>query len=472
MKKLNNILYISLSTVFLSFSPIEKAYSQTKISSLLGSHMVLQQNTEVSIWGNDKPNTKITITSSWGQKSITTTNANGEWRTSIKTTKAGGPYTLNILGSEKISLEDILLGEVWLCSGQSNMEMPLKGFAGQPIQNAQELITNSTNTNLRLFHVKRNTSKTPLFDLVGTWKEATPLNVMDFSAVAYLYGKILQEKLNVPIGIICSSVGGTRVEAWTNNKTLKESDFDFSSIKNTDEITVNSPSVLFNAMINPLTPFNIKGVIWYQGESNRNNATQYQKLFMAMINSWRKEWGNENMPFYFTQIAPFEYNPSVNAAFLREAQLRTLQNTKNTGMAVTLDIGEKTCIHPAKKIEVAQRLSYWALAKTYGINGIPYSGPIYKSMKVTDGKIELDFEYAPNGISNFGKELKYFTIAGEDQIFYPAKAELERGKLKVSSQQVAKPVAVRYAWENFVEGNIFNVFGLPASSFRTDNWDN
>lgn len=467
MKNSRNILVFTLLKFILIGSI---AHAQTKLASLFGNQMVLQQNAEVLIWGTDKPNTKINLKTSWGEKANTKTDSNGDWKTAIKTIKAGGPYSITIKGSNNIELQDVLLGEVWLCSGQSNMEMPLSGFPGQPVYGANELIMNSTNNQLRLFHVKRKASDKPLTSCEGLWKNSIPENTAKFSAVAYTYGKILQEILKVPVGIICSSVGGTRVEAWTNNKTLAANGFDFHSIKNSSEITVNSPSALFNAMIFPLIPYTIKGVIWYQGESNRHNAEQYRQLFPAMINSWRKEWNLGDFPFYFTQIAPFDYKPDFNSAFLREAQLHTLQNTINTGMAVTMDIGEKDCIHPAKKTEVAQRLAYWALAKTYGYNGIQYSGPLYKSMKITGNKIDIDFDFAPNGVSSFGKELDHFEIAGENRVFKPAKAIIQRGQLTVYSDLVDKPVAVRYGWKNFVEGSLFNIYGLPASSFRTDDW--
>ncbi len=467
MKNSRNFFAFTL-LIFVLIAQNTKA--QTKLASLFGNQMVLQQNAEVLIWGTDKPNTKINIKTSWGGKANTKTDSKGDWKTVIKTINAGGPYSITIKGSNNIELQDILLGEVWLCSGQSNMEMPLSGFPGQPVYGANELIMNSTNNQLRLFHVKRNTSDKPLSSCEGLWKKSTPENTAKFSAVAYTYGKILQEMLKVPVGIICSSVGGTRVEAWTNNKTLIANGFDFHSIKNPSETTVNSPSALFNAMISPLIPYTIKGVIWYQGESNRYNAEQYKQLFPAMINSWRQEWNLGDFPFYFTQIAPFEYKPDFNSAFLREAQLHTLQNTVNTGMAVTMDIGEKDCIHPAKKTEVAQRLAYWALAKTYGYTGIQYNGPLYKSMKITGNKVEIDFDFAPNGVSSFGKELHHFEVAGEDRVFKPAKAAIHRGQLSVYSDLVDKPVAVRYGWKNYVEGSLFNIYRLPASSFRTDDW--
>src|SRR5690606_33297247 len=246
-------------------------------------HMVLQQNSEVSIWGTDLPKTKIVVHASWGEDNTVYTDEGGKWKLQMTTGEAGGPYTLEIKGSEKILLQDVLLGEVWLCSGQSNMQMPMKGFNGQPVYKSNDLILNSSNAELRLFHVKKNMSKEPLDDIEGTWQQSSPEVVRDFSAVAYMFGKMLQQKLNVLVGIICSSVGGTRIESWTSKESLNQIDHDIANTS-TVEIDRNTPSVLYNAMIHPLVPYGIKGVIWYQGESNRRNYKQYKTLFPAMIN--------------------------------------------------------------------------------------------------------------------------------------------------------------------------------------------
>jgi len=446
------------------------AGAQTAVASLFKDHMVLQQRSNVAVWGHDRPGTRVRVKTSWGIAATTVTGNDGTWKLLIKTGNAGGPYTLTISGSRTITLKDVLLGEVWLCSGQSNMEMPVSGFQGQPVMESNALILNSSNTQLRLYSVKPHREKEPASTCEGSWQAAAPETVAHFSAVAYLYGQQLQKLLNVPVGIICSSVGGTRVEAWTKKEVLAETGFTFSSKKDSVVPDKNDPSVLFNAMIHPLIPFGIKGVVWYQGESNRVNHQQYKDRFSAMIRSWRKDWELGDFPFYFTQIAPFEYSPEINSAYLREAQLQTMLSTSNTGMAVTLDIGEEHCIHPAHKKEVAQRLVYWALAKTYGIKGIQFCGPVYRSMKPVQNKLQLNFDYAAGGVVSFGNALNHFTIAGADKKFYPAKATIERGVLTVYSDAVPQPVAVRYGWENYLEGCLFNTAGLPASSFRTDDW--
>lgn len=446
--------------------------AQTKLASLFTDHMVMQRNSEVKIWGLDKPNTVIKVSTNWNVNSTTTTNKDGKWETTISTKEAGGPYTVTVSGTETKVIKDVLIGEVWVCSGQSNMEMPLTGFSGQPVYDSNDIIANSQNSQLRLFKVKKDKSANPESFFEGSWEPSSPQSVAEFSAVGYMYGAILQKKLNIPVGIINSSVGGTRVEAWTKNEVLKEQGFDFVKESKRKVLDKNSASALYNAMIHPLIPYTIKGVIWYQGESNRGNASNYTSSFSAMIKSWRNDWKLGDFPFYFVQIAPFKYDPEVNAAYLREAQLETSLNVVNTGMVVTMDIGDENCIHPPQKSEVAKRLSYWALAKTYGFDGFDYASPIFKSMKVDANKVQLNFDHAKKGISNFGKEMNSFTIAGADKIFYPAKAELTKGVLVVYSDKVSKPVAVRYAWENYAEGSIFNLAGLPASPFRTDKWEN
>jgi len=282
---------------------------------------------------------------------------------------------------------------------------------------------------------------------------------------------MLQEGLDVRVGLISSRAGGTAAEAWTNKKTLNEGFPVFNSkINKTSNYGRSTPTALYNAMIHPLIPFAIKGVIWYQGETNRKNPEQYAKLLPALIKSWREDWGLGEFPFYFVQIAPFEYG-ETNSAFLREAQLKTMLSTPNTGMAVTLDIGDEFCIHPPIKKEVGERLGYWALAKTYGMKGIQFSGPVYKSMMIQKDSVYLNFDDASDGLCSFDKQLKDFTIAGSDKIFRKANATINKGRLVVWSDSVVSPIAVRYAWKNYVQGSLYNVAGLPASSFRTDDWN-
>lgn len=443
-----------------------------RFPALISDHMVLQQNTDVTLWGWANPNEDISIQSSWQNEKVymTTTDSNGKWSVKIPTFDAGGPYELVFKSSSDIkTIKDILIGEVWICSGQSNMEMPLKGFTSQPVLESNEIIAQSDNPQLRMFTVERNTSQSPLSNCEGNWVLSTPKEAASFSAVAYIYGSYLQKVLNIPVGLIHSSWGGTPAEAWTDKETLERS-FKDIPIQLIEKSPHRSPTVLYNAMIHPLIPYSIRGVIWYQGEGNRMAPTQYKSLFPAMISNWRKQWNIGDFPFYFVQIAPYKYDDKKNSAELREAQMQTMLSMPNTGMVVTLDIGEYENIHPGNKTLVARRLAYWALANTYDIEGIEYSGPIFKKIKIDGSNAILEFDFAANGLSSFGKSLDSFIIAGQDRKFYPASAIIKGKSLIVSSDSVAEPVAVRYGWSNFVEGSLFNNAGLPASSFRTDNW--
>jgi sialate O-acetylesterase len=452
-----------------------EAMAQTWLPSFFSNHMVLQQNEEVSIWGKDDPRTKITVTGSWGAEASVKADKNGKWEVKLQTISAGGPYTLTVQGSEKVLLEDILLGEVWFCSGQSNMEMPVKGFNNQPINGSNDFILNAKNDQLRLFTATRNYSMEPLDDVEGAWSTATPATVKEFSATAYFFGKQLQEIIDVPIGLIHSSWGGSKAEAWMDPGALSA----FPEINLPEQLPENrfnhTPTLLYNAMLHPFIGYTMKGAIWYQGESNREQAKQYETLFPAMIHSWRKLWKQDDFPFYFVQIAPYRYDgpEAVSSAFLREAQLNAMLNTQNTGMAVTMDIGECDCIHPAEKNLVGKRLAYWALANDYGIEGVAFRGPEYKKMELTgNGEVKLFFDQLGVGLSFFGNEPAGFEIAGDDKVFHPANAKINGDRtLSVWSDDIPAPVAVRYAFKNCSHGTLYNTEGLPASSFRTDSWE-
>ena len=462
---------------FLLFS--SSLFAQTELPSFFNDNMVLQRNETVAIWGHDKPNVQIKVAGSWGNSASIKSDEKGGWKLKLQTPEAGGPHKLIINGSDEIVFSNVLIGEVWLCSGQSNMDMPLKGYGNNSsINGGNEAILNSTNNQIRFFDTERKVSLEPLDNVTGQWQAAAPATVGDFSATAYFFGVKLNRILNVPIGLIHSSWGGSNVEAWTDKQTLLA----FKEIKMPDHIpqvskdkkpAFQTPTLLFNGMIKPFIPFSIKGVIWYQGESNVFTSETYKERFTAMIQSWRTLWKQENMPFYFVQIAPWDYTEygKFNSAFLREAQVQTLQTVDNVGMAITMDIGDCVDIHPAEKKLVGDRLAYWALAKSYGIEGFAFSGPIYKSMSITDKKIKLDFEYSANGLSSSKEIIAGFAIAGADKVFHAAIAKINKDKtVMVWSDKVQKPVHVRYAFDNCTEGSLINTEGLPASSFRTDNW--
>lgn len=650
--------------------------SQLKLSPIFTDHMVLQQNTKAAIWGTASPNTKIDVIGSWGEMEKTIADKDGNWQTALATpSPASIPYDVSIQTADTfIVVKDILFGEVWLCSGQSNMEMPLKGWPpSDPIANSATEIANANYRAIRMFTVKKAYGISPTKDYSGRWKICTPENAGSFSATAYFFGRALHQKLNVPIGLIHSSWGGTPAESWTEGKhlasmadykdvltqlnaakpqqealnnwlkaktVLKEkqnqnwTDLDFGdaalltkpappamltgiqlpklweqaevgldafdgtilfrktlqlpasmlhqdltvelgSIDDADETYFNgqkigslsvynaprtyaipkalvteetnvlsvrvldtgggggfggqpadmkiyangkkeqainiggsdwhylplaeyhngqlykyggtveafqerpkvdiafnahTPTVLYNSMIAPLVPYTIKGAIWYQGESNAGRAKQYETLFPKMIESWRTVWQQGDFPFYFAQIAPFNYDgkpEAVKSAQLRDAQRKTLA-VPNTGMAVTLDIGNPTNIHPANKQDVGNRLALWALAKDYAQKDIVFSGPIYQNHQIEHGTIRVTFQYAESGLMAANNKLTGFEMAGADGRFFPATAKITGQEVVVSSSAVNAPTMVRYAFKNSSAASLFNKAGLPASSFSTE----
>ncbi len=438
--------------------------------------MVLQQKTNVAIWGLSEYNETVTVFTSWNNVTIKTkADQKGNWKCYMSTPSAGGPYTITIKDKDAITLTNVLIGEVWFCSGQSNMEMPMKGFKNQPVLSSNEILLEADNSNLRLFDSKRAASTTPLTNCGGDWKESNIEIAKNFSAVAYMYGMMLQKKLKVPVGIIVSSWGGTKIQSWMSKSALQDiPEVEISNRVDTASDKQKYPTTLYNGMIAPFVGFGIKGFIWYQGESNRHEPNIYGRLLTSMVKSWRAEWNDnkDSLPFYYVQIAPYGNKDTTRSVRgIREAQMQAMNTIPNCGMASTMDIGEDVFIHPPYKKEVSERLLYWALAKTYGYKGISFSGPIYKSMKIDKTKINISFDYAEYGLSFFGKELQNFEIAGADKQFYAATVKIkEDGTIDVWSEKVPTPVAVRYAYKDFVKGDLYNTFGLPASSFRTDNW--
>lgn len=454
--------------------------AEVKLPAIVSSNMVLQRNTKVVLWGCANPNEKISITTSWFKeiKNIQA-DAQGNWRVSVKTTNSLEGQTIKIeRNASSITLDNILFVEVWLCSGQSNMERQVKGKGGQPVFGSVMTIATANNPTLRLFKVDKNNSATLLKDIKQfiSWQPATPTNVGDFSAVGYYFAEQLQKILGCPVGIINFYFGGSAGETWMSEES-------FSPFKKPNETSgelevTDTPTVLFNAMIKPLTSFTIKGVLWYQGEANKNEPDNYKKLFPAMVKDWRKLWNIGDFPFYYVQIAPFASgNPTAfmapdNSAYMREAQLQCLDLIPNSAMAVTLDIGDEKKNHPPKKKEVADRLLFIALNKTCGFSTVDCETTIYKSQEVKEGGLLLTFKNAESGLYVYN-ELADFEIAGDNKVFYPAKASIMQGKLLlVSSAKVPNPVAVRYGWSKWVLGTLYGANLLPTSSFRTDNWDN
>lgn len=637
---------ITLLTV-IALTLTAQTLADVTLPAVIADNMVLQRQAQCSLWGWADPGEKINVKASWqwffGKS--TTADSDGKWKVSIKTPKAGGPHTITIKAANTITLEDILIGEVWICSGQSNMEMGMT-----MINNAAEEVAQANYPDIRLFDVTHAISAQPRKDVIGNWVQCSPEAAKThgtwggFSATAYYFGRKLHKELNIPIGLIATTWGGTPAQSWTSSemlltmpdfadqvkglssndamknviqkyeKAMKTIDpgtnekwfrpqlddstwktIDLPSLfenteignfngivwyrKNIDipddiagkdmtislgpiddldvtyfndtkiggmniwnqnrnykipgelvrsgtniiavrahdtggpggfagtapqmylqagdkkiplagkwryKVSVNqrnipqkpvttpdgvnhkTPTSLYNGMIHPLTPLTIRGAIWYQGESNAIAPKQYQTLFPNMIKSWRNAWNLGDFPFYYVQIAPYNYG-KTNSAFLREAQLMTL-STPNVGMAVTMDISNIYDIHPKNKLDVGERLALWALAKDYGQKNLVYSGPVYKSMKIEGDKIRLTFDYTGSGLIAKDGPLSHFTIAGADKKFVPATATIEDDTIVVSSNKVPTPKAVRFAFTNKDEPNMANKEGLPASSFRTDNW--
>jgi sialate O-acetylesterase len=471
--------------------PPAAAQVQIRLPAVIGDGMVLQRESEVWIWGWTEPGEIVHVRANWpnGPVGGARSEEDGVWRFPLSTPPAGGPYTITLTDFEgrSVELNDVLVGEVWLCSGQSNMEMPVGDVGGgyRGVKNSAQELAAANHPRIRLFNVVNATSMVPLRDCKGSWRSCSPESVREFSGTAYFFGRALHEALDVPIGLIEADWGGTPADAWTSEQGLRAIPDYAESVAELAQARAEAassrpasrpapkpgtPGVLFNGMIAPLVPYSIRGAIWYQGESNRARAARYRLLFPAMIADWRRAFGRGDFPFYFVQIAPFDYkDPPERSTALREAQLATLA-VPNTGMVVTTDIGNPTDIHPANKQEVGRRLSLWALAKTYGRTNVVCSGPLYRSMKVEGGAIRVSFDYAGGGLTSGGKPLTHFEIAGDDRKFVPAEASIDGATVLVSSPAVAHPVAVRFASGNAPEPNLANQEGLPASPFRTDDW--
>ena len=474
----------SVALFFLSFFILMglsfEGFANIRLPGVLSNNMVLQQQSAVNLWGWSSPGEKIFITTSWSSK-VDSTVASGDakWNIAIKTPAAGGPYTVTFKGNNTIVLDNVLIGEVWVCSGQSNMEW--SSLNGLPQMDAE--LPNSANPNIRFFHIPKTTALTPQDDCTATWTECNPETLKSFSAVAYYFGKQLQQKLNVPIGLINTSWGGTPAEVWTPEE-LVEKDPELKAAAAKIGVTnwwPNAPGRAYNAMIAPITSYNIAGAIWYQGESNAGTASTYKELMTTLIDSWRKDW-NKDFPFYYVQIAPFAYGNKNIGALLREAQTQTLTHP-NTGMAVITDlVDDVKNIHPKNKQDVGARLAAWALSETYKKEGIAYKSPMYKNMEVNKNKVTVYFDNAPNGLIIKGEEKKAteFYIAGDDKNFLPADVKIDGDHVILSNKQIKNPVAVRFAFSNTAIANIFSKEarpdgsvgpGLPVNPFRTDDWD-
>ena len=450
--------------------------------SIFGDNMVLQRNTKVAIYGTTKPEERVSVRVTWNRDTFRTrADSNGNWRVDVPTGDASTGEWVRVEADETKEFKNVCIGEVWICSGQSNMARSLGGQARGPIENGFSVIKQANRPDIRLYQLPRVSASLPAADNPSEWLVSDHETAAAFSAVGYVFGKELNDYLDVPIGLIQNAWGGSNVESWISKAKFasmgitKENNY---YMKQSSEISVETrenhePSNLFNGMLHPLIPYTIRGAIWYQGEANTVNSAEYADLFAGMIEDWRAYWGIGNFPFYFVQIAPYEYPAGRdNSALVREAQSQVADRLFNVGMVSALDAGLENDIHPPYKLPIGERLAAVALANTYEVKGFPKGNPVYETMTIERGRIRLQFKHAGNGLYVEGDSINGLQIAGEDKVFYPAKGQpTPNGQMIVSSDKVANPVAVRYGFTDWVQGNVFNTFGFPLSSFRTDDWD-
>ena len=458
------------------------ASAKVVLPKVLGSNMVLQQNADVNLWGKADADAKVTVKVSWDKAKIKTkADENGNWAVKVAT-PAGSfdKYTISISDGEEIVLENVMIGDVWITSGQSNMEMPVKGWDRQPVENAKDYILSAAKyaDQIRMFTVPRARSyNEDKEDCVGgEWFCAAPKSVAEMSAVAYLFAYNLVGKVDFPIGIITSNWGGTRIESWMPIKALEDV-LSKEQLEHKHKIHSIKPSELYCAMIAPIRKYNARGFLWYQGCSNLGDIDHYDIMQARMVQQWREDWGDtENkMPFYFTMIAPHSYGNSRAIAYplFVECQQRALANIPNCAMAATTDTGEEVCIHPAKKNEVGERMAAFALRDLYGQGGVDVVAPTYESMRVDKNTAIVTLKNVGVGIQpGYGKWVKGFEVAGADKVFHPANAHVSgHRELRVWSDKVQEPVAVRYAFRNYIPCDLTNIIGIPVPPFRTDNWN-
>jgi sialate O-acetylesterase len=493
--------------------PAASARGDVSLPAIFGSHMVLQRDQKDRVWGKAAAGEEVTVAIGDQSKS-TKAGDDGSWSVTLDPLPAGGPHTLTVKGKNTVTFDDVLVGEVWLCSGQSNMELPVAAAHDGDIEALAASLPK-----IRLISVPQRGTQEPQDDFRGRWEVCSPSTVKGFSAVGFFFGRQLHETLGVPVGLIDDAWGGSACEAWIRRDRLA-ADSKFKGLLDRWEKIEREyphdkeeyakkladwekavaeakaagkqpprhpddpegrmrgnarPGNIYNGVLKPTIGYGIRGAIWYQGETNAGRAYQYRDLFPLMIKSWRDEWGIGDFPFYWVQLADYMSEKSEPAdsawAELREAQTMTMDKLPNTGQAVIIDIGEGKDIHPRNKQDVAKRLARWALARDYGVE-VPYKSPTYRAMKTHGNRVTLTFFDAGDGLRTFDvNAVRGFTIAGKDRKFAPAKAEIHgKDQVEVWSDDVSDPVAVRYAWADNPVCNLYSRAGLPVTPFRTDDW--
>lgn len=458
--------------------------AKIELPDIVGPDMVVQQNSAARLWGWATPGSKISVTGSWNpDKSVTTTTPkSGKWIVELPTPAASfDTHTINIKGDgSDISLPNVAVGEVWLCSGQSNMEMPLRGFGIQPIEGAQQAIAYSGKYPfIRVAKVPKSKAYTPQEKVVSPWKVSKPENAGEFTALGYFFARSLQDILNVPVGIIDVSYGGSKVEGWQSREQLAnypEWDVD-KEMNDTTLQDYERINIMYNSMLHPLIGYTIKGFLWNQGESNCGRHDTYPYHQKDMVTDWREKWGLGELPFYFVEMPPWSYGDpdGTHAAIFRESQHKAAEITPSSEIVCTSDLVypfEVNDVHARKKKEIGERLAFMAADKTYGIKGMPTTYPKFKEMEVDGNKAILTFTPTWEGFTPNG-ELEGFEAAGADRIFHPAKAVVnwDNNKVELSCPEVDKIESVRYNFRNFSIGKVWNMTGLPLVPFRTDNWE-
>jgi sialate O-acetylesterase len=470
------ICLLLLSQLIFCFS----AKADIKLHALIADHMVLQQKSKCLLWGEASPNEKIEVTAGFIKSTLTTiADAHGNWSVQVKTPSAGGPFEIIFKGNNEVKVSDVYLGEVWIASGQSNMEFAVdslsKGYSG--VLDYKKEIASSNYQMIRQFIVKRKVSREPALNIEGKWQVCTPQSAGKFSAVAYYFSKNLYQKLNVPVAIINDSWGGTVIHGWMSAEDLQGIGVYDEKLKTildeSKKFDQYYPSAIHNGMIAPVKNYSIKGFLWYQGESDINDIPPYSQKMQRFITGLRTSFGKPDMPFLFVQIAPCDYNiysswfhgNDYSLGYLWEQQVATLA-LKNTAMARTGDIGDTKNIHPRNKQEVGRRLALLALADVYKKQNGQVNGPSFKSLKINGKKVSISFRNIGSGLNVKGQELSGFELAGEDQQFFSATAKLENNSVELTSSNVKSPVSVRYGFKNDHVINLFNSAGFPAVSFR------
>lgn len=479
-----------------AFAAITGNYGGLRMPAIYTDNMVLQRDCPLDIHGTANAGEKVTVSIA-GQKQSTETGPDGKWSVCLKPLQAGGPHTLTVsAGKRRLQYGNVLVGEVWLCSGQSNMEFRMSEGI-----DAQTDIPRSGNDQIRLYDMKARWRTNPVgwdasvLDSLNhlhyykktAWTECTPKTAADFSAVAYYFGKMLQDSLHVPIGLICNAIGGSPTESWVSRRSLeyhfpailrnwRQNDFiqdwirgraDLNLKKSTDKFQRHpyEPCYSYESGILPLEKFPMKGVIWYQGESNAPRYETHEKLFRLLVDGWRENWNNPELPFYYVQLSSID-RPSW--PWFRDSQRRLMNEIPHSGMAVSSDHGDSLDVHPKNKKPVGERLARWALNRTYGKTHVVPSGPLFRSVDFKDGAAYVSFDYADGLRASDGKEIRTFEVAETDGLYYPAQAEVVGNRVKVHSPRVKNPRYVRYAWQPFTRANLVNSQGLPASTFRTN----